>query len=194
MQTNLALHAPLFGGAVLMNGVPVINEGSMRLIQTKGGIISLNNVVTGATPYFAYFGSVMTVNPAGDQAAFYVGNPTTTYSVIGILLNEQGVRMNDPAKPTYIMNEMPATVVVGGRVWINSWDTTFAGALAVPVVGCRVIYRMASASTVLVGGMIGFLAAAGAIPGTHAQLNAAVVGVNGITGSCDLDLHSPAAT
>lgn len=194
MQTNLALHAPQFGGAVLMNGVPVVNEGSIRMIETKGGIISLNNVVTGATPAFAYFGSVMSVNPAGDQAAFYVGNPTGTYTVVGILLNEQGVRMNDPAKPTYIMNEMPATVVNRGRVWINSWDTTFAGSLAVPVVGCRVIYRIASASTTLVAGMIGFLAAGGGIPGTHLQLNAAVVSVNAITGGCDLNFLGQAAT
>jgi hypothetical protein len=193
MQTNLALHAPLFAGAVLMNGAPVVNEGSQRMIQTKGGIISLNNVVTGATPAFAYFGCVLSINPAGDASAFYVGNPTGTYTIVGVLLNEQGVRENDPAKPTYIMNEMPATAVVRGRLWYASWDTTFAGALTVPVVGCRVVYRLASASTTLYAGQIGFMAASAAPPGTHVQLQAAVMNVT-LTGAADIDFFIPTAT
>lgn len=176
-----------------MNGVPVVNEGSTRRLDAKGGIISLNNVVTGATPAFAYFGAVMSVNPAGDQAAFYVGNPTGTYTVVGILLNEQGVRENDPAKPNYIMNEMPATVVTRGRLWMASWDTTFAGALATPVVGCRVVYRIASASATLYAGQIGFLAAGAGIPATHLQVQAAVMSVT-VTQGADIDFFIPVAT
>jgi hypothetical protein len=188
MQVNLALHAPLFAGAVGMNGVPVINEGSQRMIQTKGGIISLSN-----TDGTAFFGCILTVNPAGDQAAFYVGNPTGTYTVAGVLLNEQGIRENDPAKPTWIMNEMPATAVYKGRLWFSSWDTTFAGALTTPVVGCRVLYRLATGGGALYAGQIGFIAAAGAVPVTHAQLQANVVGYNTVMGA-DVDLMGNAAT
>jgi hypothetical protein len=192
MQQTFALHAPLFAGAVLMNGVPVINEGSQRMLSLKGGIISLNNVITGATPAFAFFGSVLTINPAGDEAAFYVGNPTGTYTVVGILLNEMGVRMNDPAKPTYIMNEMNATAVVRGRLWIAAWDTTFAGALATPTVGCRVVYRMVTAGA-NPAGQIGFLAAAGGVPGTHVQVQAMVLNYS-VNQGADIDFFIPTAT
>ena len=169
-----------------MNGVPVINEGSTRGIQTKGGIISLNNIAAA----IAYFGAIVTVNPAGDDDAFYVGDPAA-YVVIGPLLNEQGVRENDPAKPTYIMNELPATAVTRGRLWYSSWDVTFAGAIT-PVVGCRVIFRAVTAAANYAG-WIGFLAAAGGVPGTHQQLQAAVINYNTALGA-DIDFFIPIAT
>jgi hypothetical protein len=188
IQSNMTLHAPQFAGAVLMNGVPVVNEGSQRMIQTMGGIISLNNT-NGA----AYFGCVLSVNPAGDQRAFYVGNPAGAYTVVGVLLNEQGIRMNDPAKPTYIMNELPATAVTRGRLWYSSWDTTFAGALTLPAPGCRVVYRIATGGGALYAGQIGFMLAAAAVPGTHLQLQAAVLSYSASLGA-DIDFFIPVAS
>ena len=186
MQTNLALHAPLFAGAVTMNGVPVINEGSTRFIETKGGIVSLNNIATA----IAYFGCVMSVNLAGDDDAFYVGNPAGAFTVMGVLLNEQGVRENDPAKPTYIMNEMPCTVVTRGRLWYMQWDTNFAGAIALPTVGCRIVFRWVYLAAASYAGELGFGAAAMAVPGTHSQVQAAVINYNVALGA-DIDFFIP---
>jgi hypothetical protein len=193
MQQSMALHGPLYYGAVLANGVPVINEGSFRNIQTKGGIVSLNNVVTGATPAIAYFGCMMTINGAGDDAAFYVGLPVGTYTLIGPLLNEQGIRENDPAKPTYIMNEQPCTVVSRGRLYYGTWGTNFVASLAVPVVGCRIVYRWVTLAAAEYAGQIGFLAAAGAVPGTHTQVQGAVLNLT-FTGLVDIDFFTPVAT
>jgi hypothetical protein len=104
-----------------------------------------------------------------DAQAFYVGVPTG-YLAVGVLLNEQSIRLFDDQHPGFILNEQPATVAMRGRLAYQTFDTNFAGALAAPAVGCRIVYNKAS-------GVIGLLAAGAAIPATHAQLQAAITTV-----------------
>lgn len=163
MNSNMTL-AVEFKGSQAINGVPGNLEGSIRMIETKGGFISTSN--TNGT---AIFGVMMSVNPAGDPQALYVGLPNG-YVFVGPLLNEQGIRENDPAKPNWIINGMPATVVLAGTLWYPSWAKTLAAAID-PVVGCLVVAKDAD-------GTIEFQTAGASIPAASHKVNAAVVDVD----------------
>jgi hypothetical protein len=188
MQQNLALAVEFFG-SVAVNGVPSVMEGSLRLLQTKGGIISAG--ASQSTSGSAIFGCIMSVLASGtgaDEAAFYVGYPSGTgFVVIGALLNEQGVRENDPAKPNWLFNEEPATVVIKGRLRYSSWGSSATSALATPIIGCRVVFNNGT-------GIINFLPAGTSVPAGYTQLQAAVVGIDQFTNMVDLDLLGPSAS
>ena len=185
MQTNLAPLSVEFKGSQNINGYPAVVEGSTRLIQTDGGIISNGNV-----DGTAVFGCVMSVVASGagsDDNAFYVGLPGSAYTVMGVLLNEQGVQENDPAKPNYLNNEQMCTIVSRGRLIYTSYDLTAPGSLAAPFVGCRVIF---SNST----GLIGFIAKGASVPVGYTQLQAAVINIDSFTQQMDLDIFIPVAS
>ena len=186
MQSNMSLAVEFFGSQAV-NGVPAVMEGSTRLLQTKGGIISAgaSQSVSGS----AVFGAIMSILASGtgsDDSAFYVGYPTGSgFMIMGPLLNEQGVRENDPAKPNYLFNEQPATVVVKGRLRYASYGSSAAGAIA-PIPGCRVIAQDTT-------GIINFLPAGTSAPAGYHQIQAVVVNVEEFTGIIDIDFLGPAA-
>jgi hypothetical protein len=183
MQTNMAPLSVEFIGKQNINGVPVVMEGSVREIRTKGGIIAAGNTDTTAV-----FGVVLSVlNAVGaDDSAFYVGLPGSLYTVIGVLLNEQGIQENDPAKPNYVQNEQMATAVTRGRLLYTSVDTSAAGSQAVPSVSSRVIFNN-------ITGLIGFMAKGAAVPAGYTQLQAAVINVDPFTSQVDIDFFIPQA-
>ena len=184
MQSNMALAVEFFG-SVAINGVPSVMEGSNRLLQTKGGYISGSG--TANPPGSTQFGRIMSVFASGagsDDSAFVIGYPTGSgYVIVGPLLNEQGVRENDPAKPNYLFNEQPATVVSRGRLLYSSWGSSVAGAVQ-PYVGCRVCFEKAT-------GEINFLIQGGTVPAAYVLLQASVVNVYQFTGIVDIDFQIP---
>jgi hypothetical protein len=183
MQTNMAPLSVEFMGTQNINGYPAVMEGSNRMLESVGGIISNGN-----TDGAAVFGVVLSVIASGagtDDSAFYVGQPTSAYTVIGILLNEQGIQENDPAKPNYINNEQMATAVRKGRLLYTSWDLTATGSIA-PYVGVRVIFNNTT-------GLIGFLKAGAAVPTGYTQLQADVANVSIFSGQAEIDFFIPQA-
>ena len=184
MQSNMSLSVE-FRGSQNINGYPAVVEGSTRLIQTDGGIISNGN-----TDGTAIFGCVMSVLASGagaDDNAFYVGLPGSAYTVLGVLLNEQGVQENDPAKPNYLNNEQMATIVPRGRLIYTSFDLTHPGSLAAPYVGCRVVFNNTT-------GLIGFLPRGTTVQAGWTQLQAAIINVDVFTTQVDLDIFIPVAS
>jgi len=185
MQSNMAPLSVEFKGSQNINGFPIVMEGSVRMIQTAGGIIAAGNTDTTAV-----FGCVMSVLASGvgaDDNAFYVGLPSSAYTVIGVLLNEQGIQENDPAKPNYVQNEQMAAVVSRGRLGYSSVDTTAPGSLASPYLGCRVIFSNTT-------GLVGFLKAGTAVPVGYTQLQAAIINVDMFTQQIELDIFIPVAS
>jgi hypothetical protein len=175
MQNNMNL-AIEFKGTQVINGVPARYEGSQSDIVPKGGFISNNN-----TEGTAIFGVAMCVNKAADAAELLVGAAVDANSVfVGILLNDQAVRENDPAKPGWKMNGFPATVATKGSVLYNSWAKTATNAID-PVVGCRVIANNTT-------GAIQFLPAGNSVPSGWVQVQAEVIDVDTFTGIAIVDL------
>jgi len=171
MQTNMNL-AVEYKGTQTILGVPARYQGSQDDITPKGGFISNNN-----TEGNAIFGYVMSVNKAADAEELLVGANGTGDAnnvIMGPLLNDQAVRMFDPAKPNWKMNGMPATVVREGTLLYNKWNKTATNAID-PVVGCRVI---ANNST----GEIQFLPAGNTVPSGWTQINAVIVDVDTFNG------------
>ena len=184
MQTNMAPLGVAFEGAAYINGFPIVMEGSVRLISTLGGIIAAGN--TDTTAVFGVVMSVIASGASADDNAFYVGLPSSAYTVLGVLLNEQGIQENDPAKPNYVQNEQMASLVSRGRLDYSSWDLTAAGSLA-PYVGCRVIFSNTT-------GLVGFMKAGAAVPAGYTQLQAAVVNVDSFTGQAEVEIFIPVAS
>ena len=186
MQTNLALAVEFFG-SVAINGVPAVMEGSTRLLNTKGGIISAGSPNVNGSAIFGRIMSVLASGAGADDSAFIVGYPNGSgYVIAGPLLNEQGVRENDPAKPNYLFNEQPATVVSRGRLLYTTYGSSVAGAIA-PVMGARVCFNNTT-------GEINFLPAGTTVPAGYTQLQAAVVNVYSFTNQIDIDFFIPQAS
>jgi len=171
------LTSPKMRGNVLANAVPANLEGSSRLVPTRGGIVSLGNVNS-----TMIFGRVVSVMAGGDDAAFYLGWIPGGWP-IGVILNEDGVRMNDPAKPTWLMDEMPVTIATGGRLRYDSWATSLPGSI-LPALGCRLIFSLAT-------GEIEAMPAGSIVPSNWCQLNGAVVRADPFGPSVDLELGQP---
>lgn len=94
------------------NGIPAYSEdGALQL----GGYQALDCTQT------AYFGYVVSVNPAGSpDGKMYCGIPST-YVPSGILVYHAGIAQNDPAKPDSFINGQPFTVMYEGTIWLSNW-------------------------------------------------------------------------
>lgn len=171
MQTNMNL-AIEFKGTQTINGVPARYQGSQDDITPVGGFISNNN-----TEGNAIFGYAMSMNVAADKREFLMGANAVGSAnnvFVGILLNDQAVRENDPAKPNWKMNGMAATAVKEGTLLYNFWNKTAANAID-PVPGCRIIANNTT-------GEIQFLPAGNAVPAGWTQVQGVVVDVDSFTG------------
>ena len=169
MQSNMTLNVDFVGG-IHPDGVPANLEGGNRHIDTKGGYIAPSNTVD------AHFGRIVSVDPAFPDA-FLVGW-TNGQRVVGPLLNDQGIRENDPAKADYILNQQPATAVIKGALWFGNWQINSQLGLIAPSMGCVVVFNEST-------GLIGFMAdGTVAFPAGYKPLLAAVVSTNQATGVC----------
>lgn len=163
MQSNIPSDNLTVGflGTVLANGVPAHVQSGQWPGQSIGGIISADNTEV------AYFGRVVSSDPAKDKL-FLVGWAPGLV-VRGPLLNRQGIRENEPAKPDYILNEQSADAVVKGPLWYAKWGTTVGH--ATPLIGDIVVFDETD-------GHIEFLADGGSIPNGWKPLLAAVTQVD----------------
>jgi hypothetical protein len=190
---NVTTTAGNFLTAGFLPGMTVVVSGSASNNVTAKilTVAALTMTLTGTVLTTEAAGAAMTLTASADDAAFFVGVPTG-YIAIGLLLNEQGQRTFSPARPGYVPNEEHCSVVSRGRVRIWSWDSSAlcTGALAVPVVGCRVVYSKTT-------GNLAFLTAGTSVPTGYAQLQGVVVNCglspNGIP-SAEIDLAMPVAT
>ena len=122
MQTNLQFSQTYFEGTNPVNGMPAYNDGSH--IFTLGGF--QNSSDSGGNAQFGALMSTSPSDPSGD-GSFYMGIPSG-YIIRGIVRYDAGVAGNDPAKPNYMLQGAPITLVYRGSLWYYSWDTSCVGA------------------------------------------------------------------
>lgn len=106
----------------------------------------------------------------------------------GVVMYDAGITENDPAKPNYVLQGAPITLMYNGQMWLNTWigATTWSGlggptydssgvvctgAISTPVLGAVVV-----ASNVT--GEIGLLASGSSAPTGYTIVNAAVKSVS----------------
>ena len=128
MQTTLQYGQMYYEGSGIPNGVPAYLDKAF--LYTLGGFQNVAD--TGGNAQFGYLMSSSPTDSSGD-GSFYMGIPSG-YSIRGIIKYDAGVAMNDPAKPNYILQGAPLTLVFKGTLWYYSWDTTCVGA-GVPYIG-----------------------------------------------------------
>ena len=121
MQNNLSFSSVYYEGSGAPNGVPAyLDSGGL---WTLGGF--QNSADSGGNAQFGYLMSSNPNDSSGD-GSFYMGIPSG-YVARGIIKYDAGVAGNDPAKPNYMLQGVPITLVFRGTLWFYSWDTTLAG-------------------------------------------------------------------
>jgi hypothetical protein len=121
MQNNLPFNTVYFKGSGLPNGVPVYIP--QQGLFTLGGYQSASDLGGNA-----YFGALMSSNPLDPDGAMFVGIPSG-YVIRGVVIYDSGVAENDPAKPNYILQGAPITVLFHGAMWFYSWNKTGLGSI-----------------------------------------------------------------
>lgn len=129
MQSNLTLSVGFKGGQK-MNGVAMYDNNSG--IRTVGGRINENNTLP------ALFGKGVYA-PAANTDQFYVGKTSVAITnpvFRGLLLGNDGIRENMPARPSEYLSGSPATAVYAGVLWYD--DIFREDGTTLPVVGDQV--------------------------------------------------------
>ena len=157
MESNQTLTTSFIGSATI-NGVPKTNREGYR---TDGGYIDSTETQT------AYFGRVVSRVLGTSDKALWMGAPgSSTYA--GVLINEEQMQQNSPARPDYLLASEPATFVYWGEIWIKDYAAVTTGIIA-PVVGAGVQYNNTT-------GKIGYFTSGGsATTGYTAVSNASVI-------------------
>ena len=107
-------------------------------VYTEDGIHTLGGSRADADTQTAYFGVVVSVDPAATvPGQFFCGIPST-YIPAGIIMYSAGIAMLDAAKPNSFIGNQPMAIVHLGQMWFGSWTKTSPNAID-PVVGCVVI-------------------------------------------------------
>jgi len=157
--------APTADGNIVMDGVVVaiLDADTVDQVATKIRAATYPRwTVTGATHHAIFTAKAATVYtaPTHDMLATgaVVTHTTTTAGTVGtvqrgITLYRPDIAMNDPAKPSYVLQGAPLTVAYFGPVWIGTWGKLGAAAID-PVVGCLVVANNTT-------GLIEFVAAGG---------------------------------
>jgi hypothetical protein len=157
MESNQTLTTSYLGSASI-NGVPRINRDGYR---TDGGYQDSTDTQT------AYFGRVVSRVLGTSDKALFMGAPSnSTYA--GILINEEQMQQNSPARPNYLLATEPATFVYWGELWVKEYKAA-SGNIIAPVVGASVSYDDTT-------GQISYFAAGGSAgTGQTAISNATVI-------------------
>ncbi len=119
---NLPLTSPGYKGAATPNGVPVNRSNSGY--KTIGGVV--DSADSENDDLVAYFGSVVSQDPAATEGNFALGKPSG-YFPRGVLMFDAGIAQNDPAKSDYAIQDTPVTVIYEGTVQFSSWTHTQSG-------------------------------------------------------------------
>lgn len=154
-----------FKGAASVNGLPVFNHDGAPL--TTGGIIDPDNTEV------AYFGRAVSEDVSSAPHQYMMGKPSN-YTTVGVLQNDYAINENSPAKPDYLIAGEPATVIMYGCFWLESWTHAGTGTVTTPYRGCVVIFKNTT-------GQIEFLPILTAIPSGYTILNARVLDYNANT-------------
>lgn len=179
-----------FQGGGLVNGEPV-NRSNAGYKTTGGFILSSDSNNSGLE---ATFGKVVSTLPSGDNTAFAIGKPAG-YVARGIIMANNGVMQNEPAKSGYMLQDIPVTVLYEGTFRNLTWTKTQTGAID-PVVGCQIIYRYTTGGTAGCDiGALEFLPAGTAIPTSFAAFPGYVAeytSQNGVVIECAFDNNADA--
>jgi len=129
-----------YKGTGAVNGEPV--NRSNAGYKNKGGFISASD--SNNTGLIATFGIVVSQLPSNDPAAFTIGCPAG-YIPIGIIQADNGVLGNEPAKATYVFQDIPVDIGYEGTYRYQVMSATQTGALALPTLDYQLIFRATSA-------------------------------------------------
>lgn len=167
-----------FKGSATVNGEPInrTNAG----YKTIGGFIdSGDSNNTGLT---ATFGVVVSSLPANDPSLFVIGCPTG-YIPRGIIVADNAVLQNEPAKAGYQLQSIPVTIGYEGTFRFNSFSTTQTNASATPTFDYQPIFRATSAGSGAAPiGTIEFIPQTQAVPIGWQALNGYLVESNSQNG------------
>ena len=172
-------------------GLVVAASGSIYRfnVAVSGVVITCTSKLATVQPVPTFTDS----SPATNVTMAFSTSVSGTYgsTVRGITLYDASVAENDPAKPNYIIQGAPITLMYQGQIWVKSWigastwtggttglvttqdssGVTLTGALATPVLGAVVV-----ASNVT--GEIGFLASGTSAPSGYSIISAVVKSVS----------------
>jgi hypothetical protein len=174
-----------------------------RFVVTSGGSSTIITM-SGRNQTLYSPGPVFTdSNPATGLSITFATTASGVYgsTVRGITMYDASVAENDPAKPNYIIQGAPITLMYQGQMWFKTWigastwqggttglvttqdssGVTLTNALATPVLGAVVV-----ASNVT--GEIGFLASGSSAPTGYSIISATIKSVSTDTGGVMLYL------
>jgi len=163
-----------------------------RFVVTSGGATVVTMSGRNQTQYSP--GPVFTdSNPATGIGITFATTASGVYgsTVRGMTMYDASVAENDPAKPNYIIQGAPITLMYQGQIWLKTWigattwtggttglvttqdasGVTLTGALANPVLGAVVV-----ASNVT--GEVGFLASGSSAPTGYSIISATIKSVS----------------
>ena len=174
-----------------------------RFVVSSGGATIVTMSGRNQTQYIP--GPVFTDStpPTGISVTFATTASGVYGSTVrGVTMFDAGVAQNDPAKPNYIIQGAPITLMYQGQMWFETWigastwkggttgasttqdsaGVTLTGALANPVLGSVVV-----ASNVT--GEIGFLASGSSAPAGYSTISATIKSVSTDTNGLMLFLN-----
>lgn len=174
-----------FRGSATINGEPV--NRSNAGYKTFGGacVYSGDSNNTGLT---ATFGVVVSTIVSGDTNLLAIGKPAG-YTPRGIIMANNSVLQNEPAKAGYMLQDLPITVGYEGTFTYQAWTKTQTGSID-PVPGCLIIYRAITGGTAGCAiGALEFLPAGTVVPTSFAILPGYVVSYDTANGDCKIELN-----
>lgn len=174
-----------FKGSATINGEPV--NRSNAGYKTFGGacVYSGDSNNTGLT---ATFGVVVSTIVSGDTNLLAIGKPTG-YTPRGIIMADNSVLQNEPAKASYMLQDLPVTVGYEGTFTYQAWTKTQTGAID-PVPGCQIIYRATTGGAAGCAiGALEFLPAGTAVPTSFASFPGYVISYDTANGDCKIELN-----
>jgi hypothetical protein len=173
-----------FKGSGAVNGEPV--NRSNAGYKTLGGacIYSGDSNNTGLV---ATFGVVVST-PTSDSSLYAIGKPSG-YVPRGVLVADNSVMQNEPAKSGYMLQDLPITVGYEGTFTYQSWTKTQTGAID-PTPGCQIIYRATTGGTAGCAiGALEFLPAGQAVPTSFASFPGYVVQYDAVNGDVKIEVN-----
>lgn len=128
----------VFKGNMSVNGYPA---GPKDSYLTLGGFIDENDA-NNLNVFVAPFGNFVSAQ-VGTGDAWVLGIPSG-YIPRGVLLVDESIMYNEPAKATGYGLGLDATVMYRGAFRLSSWTHNGANSLTTPYLGCVPIVNIAS--------------------------------------------------
>lgn len=125
-----------FKGNMSVNGYPA---GPKDSYMTLGGFLDPNDL-NNASVTIGPFGSMVSAL-AGTGDAWILGVPSGSYLPRGILLVDESIMYNEPAKANGYGLGLPATAMIRGYFRMSSWTADASNSLTTPYLGCVPIVK-----------------------------------------------------